>query len=160
MSTLGNLATQIYDYEFGYETGDSRDVEISLVSGWLLGHLGELNTYIFTCFSGESPEGFGLEEQAIIQEMYITEWYRKGQRNALRGVTSTNSTLDWEVIREGDSYIKKPNNAKHYQDAVSASTKRFKDLVYAYNLYGAKPSQVAGEDAPITGGSNIDNYYN
>ena len=163
MSTLGNLATQIYDNEFGYETGALRDTEISLVSGWLLGHLGELNTYIFTCFSGESPENFGLEEQAIIQEMYITEWYRKGQRNSLRGATSTSSTFDWEVIREGDSYIKKPSakdKVANYQEAVNSSTKRFKDLVYAYNLYGAKPSQVVGEDAPITGGSNIDNYYN
>ena len=172
MTKIGNLATNIYDNEFGFETGTARDTQISLVSGWLLGHLGELNTYIFTCFSGESPDKFGLEEQAILTEMYICEWYRKEQRDQLRSTsTSTSSSsssstgLDWEVIKEGDSMIKKASTkdkatvVKNYQEAIDASSKRFKDLVYAYNLYGAKPSQVVGEDAPIKTDSDLDNYY-
>ena len=28
---------------------------------------------------------------------------------------------------------------------------KIKDLVYAYNMYGAQPRQVAGDDAPISG---------
>ena len=164
MTKIGDLATSVYDNEFGYETGAARDTEISLVSGWMLGHLGELNTYIFTCFSGENPNNFNLEEQAILSEMYICEWYRKEQKNNLRGNSggSTSSTLDWEVIREGDSMIKKQSakdKAKNYQEAIDASRERFKDLVYAYNLYGANPSQVVGKDAPIKTDSNLDNYY-
>ena len=168
MTTIGTLATNIYDNEFGWETGSARDTQISLVSGWLVGHLGELNTYIYTCFSGESPNNFGLEEQAIITEMYICEWYRKEQRNTLRGVATTSdgsATLDWEVLREGDTMIKKASGkdkAKNYQEAINASVKRFKDLVHSYNLYGARPSQVAGRDAPMypTGATtSLDNYY-
>ena len=172
MTKIGDLATEIYDYEFGYETGDARITEISLVSGWLYGHLGELNTYIFTCFSGENPNKFDLEAQAILKEMYICEWYRKEHRNQLRGVGSSSTTEtsvsnDWEVIREGDSMIKRKTSAKgetskvvkNYQDAIDASTQRFKDLVYAYNLYGANPSQVVGKDSPIKTDSDLDNYY-
>ena len=80
MSTIGTLATTIYDNEIGFETGDARDVEISLVSGWLLGHLGELNTHIFTCFSGEDPTNLKLEEQNILSEMYLSNYYRKSQK--------------------------------------------------------------------------------
>ena len=75
---------------------------------------------------------------------------------------STSSTLDWEVIREGDSMIKKQSakdKAKNYQEAIDASRERFKDLVYAYNLYGANPSQVVGKDSPIKTDSDLDNYY-
>jgi len=163
MTKIGDLATSVYDNEFGYETGTARDTEISLVSGWMLGHLGELNTYIFTCFSGEDPNNFNLEEQAILTEMYICEWYRKEQKSTLRGGGgSTSSNVDWEVLREGDSMIKKASvkdKAKNYQEAINASRDRFKDLVHAYNLYGAKPSQVVGDDAPIKTDSDLDNYY-
>jgi hypothetical protein len=41
--------------------------------------------------------------------------------------------------------------AKSYHDAYLASQGRMKELVYAYNLYGAKPNQVFGDDAPATG---------
>lgn len=166
MSKIGTLATTIYDNEIGFETGDARAVEISLVSGWLLGHLGELNTRIYTCLSGENPTDLNLEEQNILGEMYLSNYYRKSQRKVLRGIDGSASTADWQSIREGDSMITKSNRnatAQNYHQAYLASEEKLGKLVNAYNLYGAKPSQVAGKDAPITGqydSPGLNDYYN
>jgi len=163
MSTVGNLAINIYDNEIGYESGSSRDSEISLISGWLLGHMGELNNHIYTCFSGESPTSFNLEEQAIMTEMYLSHYNRKAHRTVLRGIDGTTSAADWHVIREGDSMIQKSNKnltAKSYMEAYRAAEEKLGRLVHSYNMYGSRPSQVVGEDAPITGGSNLNDYYN
>ena len=50
--------------------------------------------------------------------------------------------------------------AKNYHQAYLASQERVKELVHAYNLYGAKPNQVHGRDASTTGmHPEIDAYY-
>jgi len=164
-TNLGNLALNIYDQELGFEDhGEHRVREVGLISGWLEGHLGELNNLIYTQFSGNNPTGLNLEEQSILRELYISEYNRKAQRNVLRGIDGSNGGVDFQVIREGDSMIQKSNKnvtAKSYHDAYLASQSRLKDLVYKYNLYGAKPSQVYGDDAPSTGQNpSLDGYYN
>ena len=50
-TNLGYLAVDIYDQEVGFANGNARVTEIGLISGWLQGHLGELNTLIYTQFS-------------------------------------------------------------------------------------------------------------
>ena len=162
---LGVLATKIYDEEIGFHTsGSARTTEIGLIANWLEGHLGELNNLIFTSFSGYNPEGFNLEEQSIIRELYLSEYNRKSHRRVLRGIDGSDGSPDFQVIREGDSMIQKSNKnvtAKSYREAYLDSQARVKDLVYAYNLYGAKPSQVYGADAPSTGQNpSLDGYYN
>jgi len=160
-TNLGKLAVNIYDQDIGEEEhGEARNKEIGLISGWLEGHLGELNNLIYTSFSGDNPEGLNLEEQSIMREMYISDYNRKAQRKVLNG--SANGS-DFLVIKEGDSMIQKPNQnliAKSFQDAYDSSQDRLKDLVHSYNLYGAKPNQVYGADAPSTGQSpSLDSYY-
>lgn len=150
-TNIGKLAENIVDHDLGfYEHGETRDTEIGLISGWLEGHLGELNTVIFTCFSGDHPPGLMLEEQTILREMYLSDYNRKAERNALRKIDGDGKTHGWIMIKEGDSVIKKPNTPtpKFYHDAYLASQERLKSLIYAYNLYQAEPSQVAGKDAP------------
>ena len=164
-TTLGVLATKIYDEEIGFHTsGSARTTEIGLLANWLEGHLGELNNLIYTQFSGYDPEGFNLEEQAIIRELYLSEYNRKAHRRVLRGIDGSDGSPDFQVIREGDSMIQKSNKnvtAKSYREAYLDSQERVKTLVYAYNLYGAKPSQVSGGDAPASGQSpSVDAYYN
>ena len=86
--------------------------------------------------------------------MYISEYNRKAHRRVLRGIDGSDGSPDFQVIKEGDSMIQKSNKnvtAKSYHDAYLASQARMKELVYAYNLYGAKPNQVFGDDAPATG---------
>ena len=162
---LGVLATKIYDEEIGFHTsGSARTTEIGLIANWLEGHLGELNNLIFTSFSGYSPESFNLEEQSIIRELYLSEYNRKAHRRVLRGIDGSDGSPDFQVIREGDSMIQKSNKnvtAKSYREAYLDSQERVKSLVYAYNLYGAKPSQVYGADAPdTTQNTGINGYYN
>ena len=162
---LGVLATKIYDEEIGFHTsGIERTREIGLIANWVEGHLGELNNLIFTSFSGYDPEGFNLEEQSIIRELYLSEYNRKAHRRVLRGIDGSDGSPDFQVIREGDSMIQKSNKnvtAKSYREAYLDSQARVKELVYAYNLYGAKPNQVYGADAPSTGQNpSLDGYYN
>lgn len=162
---LGVLATKIYDEEIGFHTsGSARTTEIGLIANWLEGHLGELNNLIFTSFSGYSPGDFNLEEQGIIRELYLSEYNRKAHRRVLRGIDGSDGSPDFQVIREGDSMIQKSNKnvtAKSYREAYLDSQERVKNLVYAYNLYGAKPSQVYGADAPDTAqNTGINGYYN
>lgn len=149
---MGVLATQIYDQEIGFHiSGAERTIEIGLIANWLKGHLGELNALIFTSLSGYNPDHFNLEEQAIIRELYISEYNRKAHRKVLRGIDGSDGTPDFKMIKEGDSVIQRADHrdiAKNYHEAYLASQDRVKDLVYAYNLYGARPNQVAGGDAP------------
>lgn len=164
-TNLGKLAVNIYDQEIGFhEHGEARNHEINLISGWLEGHLGELNNLIFTSFSGDSPSGLYLEEQSILREMYISEYNRKAHRRVLRSIDGSDGSPDFQVIREGDSMIQRSNKnitAKSYLDAYQKSQERIKDLVYAYNLYIAKPNQVVGKDSPNQDdSSSLDNYYN
>ena len=62
-----------------------------------------------------------------------------------------------------NSMIQKSNKnvtARNYREAYLDSQERVKTLVYAYNLYGAKPNQVYGADAPSTGQNPaLDGYY-
>ena len=154
-TNLGELAVKIYDEEIGFfEQGTSgRLTEVKLVSGWLEGHLGELNNLIFTSFSGSDPESFLLEEQAILREMYVSEYNRKAERAALRRMDGEGDTINWASIQEGDSVIKRQIDGsnptpKFYHQAYLASQERMKDLIYAYNLYQAMPRQAVGEDSP------------
>jgi|GEM_PF-5944228 len=135
----------------GVSNDSSRNIEVSLIANWLEGHIGELNNLIFTSFSGYNPENFNLEEQSILRELYLSEYNRKSHRRVLRGIDGSDGNPDFQVIREGDSMIQRSNKnttAKSYHDAYLASQDRVKDLVFAYNLYSAKPSQVYGKDAP------------
>jgi len=163
-SKITTLAERIYDEEIGFLTGDARDTEVSLIRDWLEGHLGELNALIFTSFSGYNPQEFNLEEQAILRELYLSEYNRKAHRRVLRGIDGSNGSPDFQVIKEGDSMIQKSNKnvtAKSYRDAYLDSQARVKELVYAYNLYGAKPNQVYGDDASQPGeNKGLDGYYN
>ena len=163
-TTVGRFAAKVYDEEIGlYLSGDARDVEISLITNWVEGHFGELNNLIFTSLSGYDPVHFNLEEQSIMRELYLSEYNRKSERQVLRGIDGSDGQNEFQVIREGDSMIQKSNKnvtARNYHAAYLASQERVKDLIYSYNLYGAKPNQVAGKDAPESGNnSELDGYY-
>ena len=162
-TSIGKLAVDIYDQEFGFEEyGEARNTEVGLISGWLEGHLGELNNLIYTNFSGTNPINFNLEEQAILREMYIAEYNRKANRKVLRGIDGSSGEADFQVIREGDSMIQKSNKnitAKIYHDAYVHSQERIKDMVSSYNIYGAKPNQVISNQINTGDANFISSYY-
>lgn len=148
-TVLEKLAVKIYDQEFAFEEGERRIIEIKFIRDWLEGNLGELNTLIYTDFYGPDPEGLNLEEQAILRELYIVDYNRRAQRNALRFINGfKQEEIDWFVIKEGDSTIQRTTHthkevaSKNYRLAALDAQERVKHLVFNYNLYGGRPSQV------------------
>lgn len=166
MSDIGDLATSIWDTEFGDATGAAhRTSQISSISGWLQANVGLLNNVIYSSFSGDAsgdmkPAGkFKLEEQDIYTQLYLKHYYDKKARNVLRGIDgSLNNDIDWIRLKEGDSLIVRSNKtdvAKLYLSLAKEAGEELKNLIYYYNLYQARPRQVAGTDG-IQSGCN---YY-
>lgn len=148
-TVLEKLAQKIYDQEFAYEEGERRIIEIKFIRDWLEGNLGELNILIYTDFHGPDPEGLNLEEQAILRELYIVDYNRRANRNALRFINGfKQEEIDWFVIKEGDSSIQRTTHthkevaSKNYRLAAKDAQQRVEHLVFNYNLYHSKPSQV------------------
>ena len=151
MNQIGNLAASIYDTEFGYANTElAREAEVVAISGWLIANEGLLNTLIYSKFSGGDP-GMKLEEQNIFKQLYLSKYYRKESRDVLRGIG--NAEFDWTRLSEGDTTIVRSNKneaAKTYVSLAKEADETIKELVYSYNLYGARPLQVAGADGGYT----------
>jgi len=185
MNQLGELAFHIWDIEFGdHSTALERERNALLISGYLEANLGQLNTLIHTDFYVDEDEDkvvppLQYEEKAIFTQLYLKDYMNKQARNILRNAASsstesneTTTTIagvtDWIELREGDTSIKrsvatsttKNTSAQIFQKSAKEANELLKELVYSYNLYGAKPIQVAGKDAfitadtPTTGNSN------
>ena len=157
MSDIGDLATSIWDTEFGDATGAAmRTAEIASISGWLEANVGLLNNWIYSSYSGTPagnivPSGtFKLEEQDIYTQLYLKHFYEKKGRNVLRGIDgSLNNDIDWIRLKEGDSLIVRSNKtdvAKLYLSLAKEAEQELKSLTYYYNSYKAAPRQVAGDD--------------
>ena len=153
VNQIGQLASEIYDTEFNYETTAlGRQREIDLVSGWLLVNEGPLNTVIYTSFRGGNP-GLGQEEANIFKYLYLSTYYKKKSRDVLRNM---DSDVDWIRLSEGDTTIVRNNKnetAKTYASLAKEADSELKQLTYSYNFYKARPRQVAGADGgwPLTG---------
>ena len=65
MANIQEIASGIFFYEFDADTGETN---ISMISGWLQANLGELNSLIYTDYSGASTD-LGLEEQNILKHL-------------------------------------------------------------------------------------------
>ena len=156
------LANTVFVNEFDSDTDMAT---LSQISGWFENNLGELNTVIFTSFSGSGvdntdqvrivPSGaFSTEESGIFKQLYLKHFYRKKARNVLKAI---DSSADFITLREGDSVITRTNKneiAKTYRGFAKDAEEELQNLVYAYNFYQAKPRQVAGSEVrsmPVTG---------
>ena len=162
MNEFKVLANTVFVNEFDSDTDMAT---LSQISGWFENNIGELNTLIFTSFSGSGigttenvkivPDGkFGYEESGIFKQLYLKHFYRKKARNVLKGI---DSSVDFISLREGDSMITRTNKneiAKTYRGLAKDAEEELEKQVYAYNYYQAQPRQVAGADvrvAPVTG---------
>ena len=145
---FGDLASGVFVNEFDEDTDMAT---LSEISGWFSQNLGELNTLLFTSFSGSGngviyPKRFGLEESGIFQKLYLKHFYRKKARKVLKAI---DSSVDFISIREGDTAITRTNKneiAKTYRTLAKDSEEELEKHVYAYNYYKAEPRQVAGDE--------------
>lgn len=141
MSIYGELAEEIVDDEFDYLTGSEITSEVTYVSGWLSGHLGDLNLLINTAFSGEDPD-LSEEEEAIFKQVYLQNYYKKRVRDSLRGI---DSSVDWQTLQEGDSRITRTNKnevAKSWRGMANDARLELETLVSKYTIYEAAPVQT------------------
>ena len=153
MNDFKTLADSVFVNEFDSDTSMATQTQ---VSGWFENNVGELNTLLFTSFSGsgigtnaariQPTSTFGLEESGIYKQIYLKHFYQKKARNVLKGI---DSSVDFITLREGDSMITRTNKneiAKTYRGMAKDASEELDKLVYAYNFYQAKPRQVAGSE--------------
>ena len=174
INQIGEIASGLMLYEFDYISTGNKQYEMLIASGTISGKLGELNTLLNQSFHYTGSDGnpyprLQQEEQAILEQLYIQEYNTKQAQKLLRGVydagDSSNieiAATDWVELREGDTVIKRnaasiANSAstritlsKDFKALADDAARKIKELVYAYNMYGAQPRQVNYNDCGDT----------
>lgn len=171
MNQIGTIASGLVEYQFDYITGASdKSALITSTSGTLSGTLGQLNVLINQSFGYTGSDGnpsprLQQEEIEILNQIYLKDYYFKEARRVLRGLYDSSSSssmgeTEWTTLREGDTTIRREvfsakernSSARVYREMAVEADKKITELVYAYNMYGAQPRQVAGIDGiGITG---------
>lgn len=151
MSSIGEIATRIYDNEFDdAPTQLEREFRIEYISGWLEANVGQFNNLTYQSFSTSGD--FLQEEESILTKMYLKDYYNKSSRTVL--MTATTGNMPWTRLTEGDTTIVRSSNldySREYKNLSNLAAQDLKDLVYSYNSYRAMPRQTEG----IDGCSNV-----
>tara|TARA_R100000664_G_C2737819_1_gene126888 strand:- start:202 stop:696 length:495 start_codon:yes stop_codon:yes gene_type:complete len=151
-TVLEDLASGIVVTEFDGDTGIAT---VANVSGWLYENLGQVNTYLYTDFSGAGASGtygaMDIEAQNVLKELYLCNYYNKQARNALRGIaTSTVSGDNILSLKDGESsvtFVNRNEVSKVYRGLASDCMEKVTRLAAQYNIYQAQPRQLGGIDA-------------
>ena len=150
-NVLEDLASGIVTTEFDSDTGIAT---VANVSGWLYENLGQVNTYLYTDFSGEAASGtygaMDIEAQNVLKELYLSNYYNKQARNALRGIVDSNVSGDNVLsLRDGESsvtFINRNEVSKVYKSMANDCMEKITRLAAQYNIYQAQPRQLGGVD--------------
>tara|TARA_R110001583_G_scaffold119869_1_gene271136 strand:- start:572 stop:1057 length:486 start_codon:yes stop_codon:yes gene_type:complete len=151
-NVLEDLASGIVTTEFDGDTGIAT---VASVSGWLYENLGQVNTYLYTNFSGDNAEGtygfMDIEAQNVLKELYLSNYYNKEARNALRGITKSSVSGDNVLsLRDGESavtFINRNEVSKVYRGLANDCMDKVTQMAAQYNIYQAQPRQLGGIDA-------------
>jgi len=151
-NVLEDLASGIVVTEFDSDTGIAT---VANVSGWLYENLGQVNTYLYTDFSGSNASGmYGVmdtEAQNVLKELYLSNYYNKQARNALRGIVDSSVSGDNVLsLRDGESsvtFINRNEVSKVYKGMASDCMEKVTRMAAQYNIYQAQPRQLGGIDA-------------
>jgi len=151
-NVLEDLASGIVTTEFDGDTGIAT---VASVSGWLYENLGQVNTYLYTNFSGDNAKGtygfMDIEAQNVLKELYLSNYYNKEARNALRGITKSSVSGDNVLsLRDGESavtFINRNEVSKVYRGLANDCMDKVTKMAAQYNIYQAQPRQLGGIDA-------------
>lgn len=151
-NVLEDLASGIVTTEFNGDTGIAT---VASVSGWLYENLGQVNTYLYTNFSGDNATGtygfMDIEAQNVLKELYLSNYYNKEARNALRGITKSSVSGDNVLsLRDGESavtFINRNEVSKVYRGLANDCMDKVTQMAAQYNIYQAQPRQLGGIDA-------------
>lgn len=144
MANLGQIATDIFYYEFD---ADTNETNISSISGWLNANIGELNNLIFTSYSGTGID-LAREEQDIFKHLYLANYYKKKSRNAIKSIGSSSPSNNIVSVSDEDSSVTFINGnevSKQFRALSKDHIDEMNKLVYAYNYYKAAPVQVSNK---------------
>jgi hypothetical protein len=125
----------------------------------LFENLGQVNTYLYTNFSGAGASGtygeMDIEAQSVLKELYLSNYYNKQARNALRGITTSTASGDNVLsLRDGESavtFVNRNEVSKVYRGLANDCMDRVTQLSAQYNIYQAQPRQLGGIDASGVG---------
>jgi len=151
-NVLEDLASGIVTTEFDGDTGIAT---VASVSGWLYENFGQVNTYLYTNFSGDNATGtygfMDIEAQNVLKELYLSNYYNKEARNALRGITKSSVSGDNVLsLRDGESavtFINRNEVSKVYRGLANDCMDKVTQMAAQYNIYQAQPRQLGGIDA-------------
>jgi hypothetical protein len=151
-NVLESLASGIVTTEFDGDTGIAT---VASVSGWLYENLGQVNTYLYTNFSGDNATGtygfMDIEAQNVLKELYLSNYYNKEARNALRGITKSSVSGDNVLsLKDGESavtFINRNEVSKVYRGLANDCMDKVTQMAAQYNIYQAQPRQLGGIDA-------------
>lgn len=144
MANLGEIAQNIFYYEFD---ADTNETNISVISGWLNANIGELNNLIFTSHSGSGID-LNTEEQDIFKHLYLASYYKKKSRNAIKTIGTTNASNNIVSVSDEDSSVTFINGnevSKQFRALSKDHIDELNKLVFAYNSYQGAPTQVIGK---------------
>jgi len=151
-NVLESLASGIVTTEFDSDTGIAT---VASVSGWLYENLGQVNTYLYTNFSGDDASGtygfMDIEAQNVLKELYLSNYYSKEARNALRGITKSSVSGDNVLsLKDGESavtFVNRNEVSKVYRGLANDCMGKVTQMAAQYNIYQAQPRQLGGIDA-------------
>lgn len=140
--------TLIGDWASGFWTnlGQPVNVAVTTISGYAIqpNTLGQLNSFIGTCYSGSGYLGvtgtsnFDTDpnltntELSIIGAMYLVSYYNSLSQ-AMMGVSQ--NTIPWVNLKEGDSTITRANGANLGMVYAKMATDANTRLQYLVNAY-------------------------
>jgi hypothetical protein len=142
MANLFDIASGIFFYEFD---ADTNEVNLSSISGWLRANVGELNNLIYSDLSGDGD--FNQEQQNIFKHLYLSQYYKKKSRNAIKAIasSSTNAILSVSDEDSSVSFVNSNEVSKTFRQLSKDHIEELNKLVYAYNMYQAKPVQTVAK---------------
>jgi len=151
-NVLESLASGIVTTEFNSDTGIAT---VANVSGWLYENLGQVNTYLYTNFSGDNATGtygfMDIEAQNVLKQLYLSNYYSKEARNALRGITKSSVSGDNVLsLKDGESavtFVNRNEVSKVYRGLANDCMDKVTQMAAQYNIYQAQPRQLGGIDA-------------
>jgi len=92
-----------------------------------------------------------LEAQSVLKELYLSNYYNKQARNALRGIAESSVSGDNVLsLKDGESsvtFVNRNEVSKVYRGLASDCMDRVTRLAAQYNIYQAQPRQLGGIDA-------------
>ncbi len=144
MANIGQIASGIFFYEFD---ADATQTNVSAISGWMQANIGELNNLIFTSHSGTGID-LNSEEQDIFKHLYLTHFYKKKSRNAIKTIGTNCQTNNVLSVSDEDSSVTFINGNEVSKQFRALSKDHFEELnklVYAHNFYKAAPAQVVAK---------------